>query len=634
MTKSALAALLLAVLLLAPGRAGAEPTLTGKKLLQYGWDSPDTAYYRKNLKAMERSPFDGILLTVRPAKGEGKLGGSDSLGWLTFGSDKFKPEQYQHAIEDLQASKSSKFTDNFIAIISQPPATGLNWFDDAAWATVAHNVRAIAHVAKQGGCAGIMFDPEEYAHPLWSYARLPESWRKEHTYAQHVEKVRQRGREFAKAVDAEFPGATILTLFGPYLFAQNVNWIGKEKAAEANYSLLGPFYDGILEAAADNTLLVDGYEHSYGYKSEQQFKDARGEMIDIPKALSAVPNEFAAHVKVGFGLWLDNNSGQLGGWFKPEEKKNYFTPQQWQQSVHHALMHTDKYVWIYNERARWWDATPGEAYVNATQAARDDTPTTSSAPRTYNNQLKIIENPQPLIADHPEWCEPIRELRHYEAPALVQDSGADLDVRAWRYSYNARGIIEMPNSLRAADTAIVVVHPWGIDDGQGWKTPEPAGIVDFCTPEKNKLASGHTRTIINPFLKKYRSKVGLVVYSLPGDCDPIRKKMYRSFAARPTEVQRREGAAELKAKLSSFTYRGQPLPQSLTVSGDRPTIEYFQQFSGLDAGDRYNNAGFWELPIPVTKDIDVETDDVVAYDNEGYEPLKKFLQANRIRHGS
>ena len=93
-------------------------------------------------------------------------------------------------------------------------------------------------------------------------------------------------------------------------------------------------------------------------------------------------------------------------------------------------------------------------------------------------------------------------MRRYEAPLLVDDPEADLEVRAWRFSYNARGIIEMPNRLRAAQTAVIMVHPWGIDDGQGWKTPEPAGVADFCTPNKNHLAGRHTREVIDPFLKR------------------------------------------------------------------------------------------------------------------------------------
>src|SRR5262249_29124039 len=134
--------------------------------------------------------------------------------------------------------------------------------------------------------------------------------------------------------------------------------------------------------------------------------------------------------------------------------------------------------------------------------------------RLYDNRLTPLKNPSPLLADYPEYVEPVREAARFEAPMLVDDEGADLHVRAWRFSYNARAIIEMPNRLKAAHTALIVVHPWGIDDGQGWKTPEPAGVCDFCTPQKNKLAAGHTRKVINPFLKKLRGKVAFVMYSL------------------------------------------------------------------------------------------------------------------------
>src|SRR3954462_4724019 len=136
--------------------------------------------------------------------------------------------------------------------------------------------------------------------------------------------------------------------------------------------------------------------------------------------------------------------------------------------------------------------------------------------RQYQNSLTLLKNPPPLLADYPEFIEPVKELTRYEAPLLVDDEGADLDVRAWRFSYNARGIIEMPNRLKAADTAVIMVHPWGINDGQGWKTAEPAGVCDFWRPQKNKLAARHTREVINPFLKSLRGKAAFVMYSLPG----------------------------------------------------------------------------------------------------------------------
>ena len=174
-------------------------------------------------------------------------------------------------------------------------------------------------------------------------------------------------------------------------------------------------------------------------------------------------------------------------------------------------------------------------------------------------------------------------------------------MRAWRFSYNARGIIEMPNRLRAAETALIMVHPWGIDDGQGWKTPEPNGVCDFCTPAKNHLAARHTREVINPFLKSLRGKVAFVMYSLPGPGDPIRKKLYRTFGHKPDRggaSAGREGA-EGEAR--------QPQLQGRAAAGEADAL-------GRQAGRRLlppvprprrraevQRAGFWDLPIPVTQ---------------------------------
>lgn len=252
--------------------------------------------------------------------------------------------------------------------------------------------------------------------------------------------------------------------------------------------------------------------------------------------------------------------------------------------------------------------------------------------RVYQNQLERIENPQPLVADYPEFFEPILEEAHFAAPALVEDAQADLHVRAWRFSYNARGIIEMPNHLRAKDTAVIMVHPWAIDDAWGWKSPEPNGVADFCTPRKNELAAKHTKAVIDPLLKRLRSHAAFVMYSLPGPADPIRTKVYRSFGKTPTAEERVTGEKELRKKLADFKYQGEPLVKEMAINPELPARDYFKQFAGLDAGDRYNGVGFWQLPIPVSTSVTVDPQDVIIYDAEGYPPLRDFLKENGVRH--
>src|SRR5262249_35053041 len=94
-------------------------------------------------------------------------------------------------------------------------------------------------------------------------------------------------------------------------------------------------------------------------------------------------------------------------------------------------------------------------------------------PSTYANRLTPLSKPAPILADYPHYVQPLGDAVRFKAPPIVDEPKADLEVRAWRFSYNVRGIIEMPNCLVAAHTAVIVVHPWGIDDGQGWNTPEP-----------------------------------------------------------------------------------------------------------------------------------------------------------------
>ncbi len=269
-----------------------------------------------------------------------------------------------------------------------------------------------------------------------------------------------------------------------------------------------------------------------------------------------------------------------------------------------------------------------------TPAANKPTAKKAESPRerVYQNRLTPIKNPQPLLADHPEFVQPVVELHRYEAPTLVDEKGADLEVRAWRFSYNARGIIEMPNRLRSDRTAVIMVHPWGIDDGQGWNSPEPAGVADFCTIEKNHLAGRHTKEVINPLLKRLREQVKLVMYSMRGGEKTEHKLAYRSVRNHPTAAQQAEGLRTLHAKLKSFKYEGEPLPAELKLSDANPVRDYFKQFPGLDATAKYNNDGFWDLPTPVCSDVEMDPNDIVFYDTDGYPMLRDYLKEQGIRH--
>src|SRR5438874_4092990 len=86
------------------------PSTQGKKLIKYGQEFPNTAYVRDHIAEMEKLPFDGIVICVTPTT-EPKLR-DGAIGFRAFGRERFKKEDWQHAIDELRATKFKKFTDN------------------------------------------------------------------------------------------------------------------------------------------------------------------------------------------------------------------------------------------------------------------------------------------------------------------------------------------------------------------------------------------------------------------------------------------------------------------------------------------------------------------------------------------
>ncbi len=351
-----LLAILCCSLLAVPGFA----TTRGKKLIDYGWGSPDTAYYRAHLTELEKIPFDGLVLSVMKLKGKEP---PDNMGWCAFGSEaRFTARDCQHAIDDLKAAKSKRFTHNFIQVVT---SGNVDWFDPG-WSQIATNVALLARVAKQGNCKGIMLDAEQYDRfKMWTYATLPEKLRAAHTYEEYQAKVRARGREFIQAINQEYRDLTILMLFGPSLthLAQ-----GEGKLCDSQYSLLAAFCDGIAEASTPKTTLIDGYEFSYGYRTADKFAKGRTTILNsVNRSLN--PAALSKRLRVGFGVWVDNDSLKRG-WHPEDFSKNYYTPSQFQTTLNHALNATDQYVWVYSERLRWWNGTAPQPYIEALAEAK------------------------------------------------------------------------------------------------------------------------------------------------------------------------------------------------------------------------------------------------------------------------
>src|SRR5437868_6187139 len=91
--------------------AAAQSTTTqrSKKLIEFGWDEPDTAFMRAHIREMEKTPFDGTVFHLMYTKADGSRGSFMGECWSRRA---FSDAELQAALDDLNATRFQKFTHN------------------------------------------------------------------------------------------------------------------------------------------------------------------------------------------------------------------------------------------------------------------------------------------------------------------------------------------------------------------------------------------------------------------------------------------------------------------------------------------------------------------------------------------
>ena len=335
-------------------------------LIQFGQTTPDARLLRKNVAYWEEYlPFDGLVLYVNAEKYAGRYGGTCDPGlpmdqWgiasTIFSHYKIDPDDYEYVIEELRQTRFEKFKHNFVLALVTP-SYKFNWFDEKLWQTTIHNVKVLARIAKLGGCEGIFLDFEQYGSTYWWFKKLceafpdnPQDWK---SYANIV---RRRGSQLIEAINSEFPGCQILTCFASsYVNFGQTDGEVVDKPHDRHYSfesygLVAPFTDGLILGADANTIITDGYEGSYYYKSARRFARAREVVRSDCKRYSSIPELYSSEIQVAFGIWPAPTDR-----FDPNDLSNsYFSPRELEYVVRAAMNMTDKYVWIWNGSATFW----------------------------------------------------------------------------------------------------------------------------------------------------------------------------------------------------------------------------------------------------------------------------------------
>lgn len=322
-----------------------------KKLIEYGWDVPDTEFISYHISEMETKPFDGVCFKIsdevsmaferRPwSEAEMRMGTMASIPWR-------------------------KFTDNFLILWVQGPEP-MSWYDEAHWKIIEGNMRLISKTVRVGQVKGVFFDPEFYftdkTHSPWVYNTKIYPGRR----FEDVEKmVRQRGRQFISALQAEKPDIIFHSLFLTSVVGP------KDRMKASHYALLPAFLSGMLEAAGPQVRFVDGNEGAYYHDETRKYAMSYKNIhLDAMTLLDdALFQRYEDQVQIGdavyadllLGLWPETEHG----W--PEDYKLKWL----EHNVYHSLLDSDQYVWFYSENLDWWRKPVPAAYENALIRARE-----------------------------------------------------------------------------------------------------------------------------------------------------------------------------------------------------------------------------------------------------------------------
>ena len=185
-------------------------------IIECSQNVPNSAYWRMYATELEEMlGFDGVMLSIEyPVTKGGTLINSDkrNMGWQVFKKEKVTPEMVAPFVEDIKAAGFKKFKHNMVLVCPYPYPHITDWFDDDWWADICNNIRIVAKATKDAGCVGIVFDSEQYGPMtrLWNWKSLVGSTIRKQSFEEYSSKVRQRGREFGKALSEGFVDCTIL----------------------------------------------------------------------------------------------------------------------------------------------------------------------------------------------------------------------------------------------------------------------------------------------------------------------------------------------------------------------------------------------------------------------------------------
>lgn len=304
-----------------------------RKVIELGWNYRDVTQLKTELPQMQNQALDGVSFSIQ------------RYPLNVFDTIPLDDSYFQFDV--MQSLAWNKLTDNFIYLWGMSTSGG-HWLNDDYWNIILNNTMKISKAVKLSHAKGVLFDNEYYyndpKNDAWKYR--PE-WYQGMSYEEVSAIVKKRGIRFMQALESSKPDVKLLSLS---MFGSIIDQARKMPMAQNDNALFLPFIDGLLEGKTDSSVIIDGNEHSYYYRTAEDYEQSRSYLHGIGQQLLP-DNPKVKDIKIAQSLYFDGIY-LLFPYTKDKslaEKNAFFS-----NAIKNAIANTDEYVWIYSERLNWW----------------------------------------------------------------------------------------------------------------------------------------------------------------------------------------------------------------------------------------------------------------------------------------
>ena len=335
-----------------------EALKTKKVILGQAWTDRTPDVILQNIGTLNKT-FDGVFLEVYGYGHKDPKGATASSRRILQKDFEFKYEWFAPEAPKLRKIAEGGLKHSFIGTAAR--YGDLDWFNDEHWRIACNNYGVMARLAREGGIAGIEFDAEMYAFKQFNYQ--PYCGKSRH---QVWMKARERGKQWITEVQKNYPGITIFCLF---LHTLNYETLGTaDNNAYAQGNLFVAFFNGMLDGLDPATKLIEGNEiYTYKASSRRHFDFALAQEHMLFNSQVLPENRLKAKAQIAYApaIYMDAyffNSKKASAyhravydvmtpglaWDDPARMKAFY------RNFAEAVRDSDEYVWIYQERIRYF----------------------------------------------------------------------------------------------------------------------------------------------------------------------------------------------------------------------------------------------------------------------------------------